>query len=69
MAYVEIDSDDETKKNLIKTKIMEKCKKDLPDYEIPKYIECIKKIPYKNTKHDFKQLEAMGEEYVKKLGE
>lgn len=22
-------------------------------------------IPYKNTKHDFKQLEAMGEEYVK----
>jgi len=65
MAYVEIDSDDETKKNSIKTEIMEKCKNELPDYEIPKYIECIDKIPYKNTKHDFKQLEAMGEEYVK----
>ncbi len=65
MAYIEIDSDDEAKKNSIKTEIMERCKSELPDYEIPKYIELIDKIPYKNTKHDFKQLEAMGEEYVK----
>ena len=67
MAYVEllVGFSDETVD--IKTMIEQKCKKDLPDYEIPKYIEIIDKIPYKNTKHDFKQLEAMGEKYVKRF--
>ncbi len=67
MAYVEIDSNDDEKKNSIIAEIMDRCKRELPDYEVPKYVECIEKIPYKNTKHDFKQLEAMGEEYVRQL--
>lgn len=64
MAYVAIDSIDDAKKEAIKLEIMNRCQKELPNYEIPKYIECIDKIPYKNTKHDFKQLEVMGEKYV-----
>lgn len=64
MAYVELDSD-AVDYNSFKSNIMAKCKKDLPDYEIPQYIEIIDKIPYQNTKHDFKKLETMGEEYVK----
>ncbi|MBQ4060336.1 MAG: hypothetical protein IJD40_15615 [Lachnospiraceae bacterium] len=64
MAYVEVESDLAIGQEGIKKKIKEKCENELPDYEIPSYIECIDKIPYKNTKHDFKMLEAMGEEYV-----
>lgn len=30
----------------IKKKIKEKCENELPDYEIPSYIECIEKILY-----------------------
>lgn len=67
MAYVEVESDLAIGQEGIKKKIKEKCENELPDYEIPSYIECIDKIPYKNTKHDFKQLEAMGEEYVAHL--
>ena len=48
----------------MKKRILQKCQEELPDYEVPQYIECIEKIPYKNTKHNFKQLEEMGKEYV-----
>lgn len=68
MAYVEI-NDDKTNIETIKVDIIKKCQEELPDYEVPKYIECIEKIPYKNTKHNFKELELMGEEYVKKHNE
>lgn len=46
--------------------ILEKCSSELPDYELLQYIQIIDKMPYKNTKHDFKKLEEMGQEYVKK---
>ncbi|MBR3833725.1 MAG: acyl--CoA ligase [Lachnospiraceae bacterium] len=66
MAYAEV-NEDKANIETIKADIMKKCQEELPDYEVPKYIECIEKIPYKNTKHNFKELETMGEEYVKQL--
>lgn len=67
MAYVEVESQSTDNIDVLKAKILEKCENDLPDYEVPKYVECIEKIPYKNTKHNFKELEAMGEDYVKQI--
>ena len=64
MAYVELMNLSIDKPDEIKTKIEQKCRAELPEYECPEYIEIIDKIPYKNTKHDFKLLEALGEEYV-----
>lgn len=66
MAYVEVSAGTRDYDS-VKSIIMERCKNDLPDYEVPQYVECIDKIPYKNTKHDFKKLEIMGEEYVKQF--
>lgn len=68
MAYVELRNQAKDDVNEIKRMIEQKCQEELPDYEYPKYIELIDKIPYINTKHDFKTLEAMGEEFVKKNG-
>ena len=64
MAYVELMNQPMDDLCAIKTKIEQKCRAELPEYECPEYIEIIDKIPYKNTKHDFKLLEALGEEYV-----
>lgn len=47
--------------------IKEKCVDDLPDYEVPSYFEKIDKIPYTpNDKQDFRLLESMGNEIVKR---
>ncbi len=67
MAFVELypdycDSFDSIKKQLEKL-----CDDELPEYEHPKYIINIDKIPYNNNKHAFKVLEQLGEEYVKSL--
>ncbi len=67
MAFVELYPEFVNRFNEIEPKILECCNKDLPDYEIPKYIKFIDKIPYKNTKHNFKELEKLGEEYVESL--
>ena len=46
--------------------IREKCKEELPDYEVPTYFEQIDRIPYTpNDKQDFMTLENMGNEIVK----
>ena len=65
MAYVELMDPSMNRVDEIKRRIEEKCRAELPEYECPEYIEMIDKIPYKNTKHDFKTLEAMGEEYIR----
>jgi acyl-CoA synthetase (AMP-forming)/AMP-acid ligase II len=44
MAYIELE--DNIKMNDVYQDIIEKCKKTLPTYEHPKYIEQIDKIPY-----------------------
>ena len=66
MAFVvtseEIKDYDEAKKI-----IFERCKQELPDYEVPSYVEMIEKIPYtKNNKQDFIKLENIGNQIVEK---
>lgn len=47
--------------------IRQKCEEDLPDYEIPSYFEQIEEMPYTpNGKHDFRKLEELGNNIVKK---
>lgn len=47
--------------------IQSKCEEELPDYEVPSYYEEIEKIPYTpNDKQDFRYLENLGNEIVKK---
>lgn len=51
----------------VEEQIKEKCLEDLPDYEVPSYFEQIEKIPYTpNDKQDFRLLENMGNEIVRK---
>lgn len=44
------------------------CSSKLKEYEIPKYIRIVDKLPYtQNGKYDFRLLEKMGNEYIKSL--
>ena len=66
MAFVVVDEKindyDEAKKI-----VFEKCKQELPDYEVPSYVEIIEKIPYtQNNKYDFVKLENIGNHIVEK---
>src|SRR5574344_110049 len=66
MAFVELNDgvifDD------VKDDLKNKCMEDLPDYEVPSYIECIEKMPYtQNNKHDFRKREETGNEFVRNL--
>lgn len=67
MAYVELQPEFTVNFEEVKRLIEETCVSELPDYEHPKYIVQIDKIPYKNTKHNFKELESMGREYVENV--
>lgn len=56
--------DNVTKEDAMKS-ILEKCKEELKEYEIPKYFECVERLPYtQNGKYDFRLLEQMGKEYI-----
>lgn len=48
--------------------IVDKCKTELKEYEIPKYFRWVENLPYTpNGKYDFRLLEQMGNEYVDTL--
>ncbi len=52
----------------IKNGIMDKCKRELKEYEVPKHLRIVEKLPYTpNGKYDFRLLETQGNEYVDKL--
>lgn len=40
------------------------CRRELPDYEIPKYVHILERIPYKNHKHDFIELEQLAKDIL-----
>lgn len=65
MAWVELSSACDEPFETIKQKIQNICENELPEYEQPEYIVSIEKMPYKNNKHNFQQLEEMGETYVR----
>lgn len=66
MAFIELKSEYNNKKDIVLKEIKEKCQKGLKDYEIPTYYEFIKEIPYTpNNKQDFRKLEDIGNELIK----
>lgn len=67
LAYVELMEENINDFEKIKRKIEKICINELPDYENPKYIVNIDKIPYHNNKHAFTVLEKMGIEYIESL--
>lgn len=51
----------------VKNQIIDKCYEELPDYEVPSYFEQLDTLPYTpNDKIDFRYLEQVGNEKVKK---
>ena len=65
MAFIVLnDNKQETDQN-IKEQIINKCKRELKEYEIPKHIEIVQELPYtQNGKYDFRELEKIGNELV-----
>ena len=48
--------------------ILDHCQKELKEYEIPKIIKIVDKLPYtQNGKYDFVKLEKIGNEYVNNI--
>lgn len=48
--------------------IFDKCKKELKEHEVPKYIRIVSELPYtQNGKYDFRMLESAGNKYVSSL--
>ncbi len=67
MAYIAPQETDMNESE-IKNGIMDKCKRELKDYEVPKHLRIVEKLPYTpNGKYDFRLLETQGNEYVDKL--
>lgn len=64
MAFVVIDESINDLEE-IKRIILEKCTLELPDYEVPSYVEVVSKMPYtKNNKYNFIELENIGNQIV-----
>lgn len=67
MAYVVLGETDLSEAEIING-IIDKCKRELKEYEVPKHLRIVEKLPYTpNGKYDFRALEAKGNEYVGKL--
>lgn len=53
----------------VKESILSKCRGELKEYEVPKYIQIVEELPYtQNNKYDFRALEIIGNQYVDNLG-
>lgn len=52
----------------IRKSIMDKCRSELKEYEIPKYLRIVDELPYtQNGKYDFRLLETQGNDYIDNL--
>lgn len=68
MSFVVLKEEYKDSAEIIKNEIFDKCYMELKEYEIPKHIMIIEKMPYtQNNKYDFRLLEDMGNEYVSSL--
>ena len=66
MAFIELNENIEFSD--VYEQIKETCERELPDYEVPSYFEQIGEMPYTpNEKHDFRKLEELGNEIVRKI--
>lgn len=67
MAYVVLNETDLNSADIQKS-IMDKCRSELKEYEIPKYLRIVEKLPYtQNGKYDFRLLEDQGNDFVNNL--
>lgn len=64
MAFIELHDEYYEMYKDVEAKILMKCQEELPDYEIPKHICQIDKIPYQNGKKAFKILEEYGQQII-----
>lgn len=65
MAYVVVKDEYEHNIEAMKKILFDKCFENLKEYEVPKYIQIVDKIPYTdNGKYDFVKLENIGNEFV-----
>lgn len=66
MAFVIVNENAKAiKESEIRNSILDKCKLELKEYEIPKYFEFLANLPYtQNGKHDYKKLEELGSSIV-----
>jgi long-chain acyl-CoA synthetase len=67
MAYI-IPKDTTVNEETIIQSVLDKCRSELKEYEIPKYFRIVTELPYtQNNKYDFRLLEQQGNEYVDSL--
>lgn len=65
MVYVVLKEEYKNQKESIKEIILNKCLNTLKEYEVPKYIQIVDKLPYtQNNKYDFRELEIRGNSFV-----
>ena len=65
MAFIVLNEDVEESEAIIRESVIKKCKQDLKENEIPKYINIVNALPYtQNGKYDFRKLEELGNKYV-----
>ena len=68
MTYIVL-KDDMADQESVKKSIYNKCRCELKAYEIPKYFQIVRELPYtQNGKYDFRLLEEQGNEYVETNG-
>ena len=67
MAFITVKDGVTNSEDEIIEAIKEKCFKELKEYEVPKYFEIVKSLPYtQNNKYDFQKLEKMGNSLIEK---
>lgn len=65
MVFVLINDDVTDTEESIIDSILNKCRNELKEYEVPKHIRIVNSLPYtQNGKYDFRALETIGNEYV-----
>ena len=64
MAFVELEDKYKGNIDALMEQIYNVCEEELPDYEIPSYVEEIDEIPFSNNKRNFRKLEDIGSEMV-----
>lgn len=66
MAYI-ILKDNAADPKTAKQSIYQKCRSELKEYEIPKYFQIVRELPYtQNGKYNFRLLEKLGNDFVEK---
>lgn len=70
MVFAVLNDEVKEETNFAKNVILEKCEKELKQYEIPKHIVFVDSLPYTpNGKYDFRKLEEIGNDYVSQLNQ